>query len=53
MALGCDHLVLAGTPGPKRVEFRDLVGVAIAPVSKQLAVKYNVNGKLRHEKIGF
>ena len=35
------------------VEFRDLVGVAIAPVSKQLAVKYSVNGKLRHEKIGF
>ena len=45
--------IIAGTPGPKMVEFRFLVGVAIAPVSKKLAVKYNVNGKLRHEKIGF
>ena len=49
--LGFDHWILAGTLGPKMVEFCDLMGVAIAPVSKKLAVKYNVNGK--HEKIGF
>ena len=49
--LGFDHWVLAGTPGPKMVEFRDLLGVVIAPVSKKLTVKYNVNGK--HEKIEF
>ena len=28
--LGCDHWVLAGTPRPKMVEFRDLVRVVIA-----------------------
>ena len=36
----CDHCVLARTPWLKKVEFRDLVGVAIAPVSKNLPVKY-------------
>ena len=35
----CDHWVLAGTPTPKIVGFCYLVGVAIAPVSKKLAVK--------------
>ena len=39
--LGCDHWVLAGTPRPKTVGFRNLVRVAIAPVSKKLAVKGN------------
>ena len=34
------YCVLAGTPWLKKVEFRDLVGVAIAPVSKKLSVKY-------------
>ena len=37
--LGCDHWVLAGTPRPKIVGFCDLVGVAIAPLSKKLAVE--------------
>ena len=32
-------MVLAGSPRPKTVGFHDLVGVAIAPVSKKLAVK--------------
>ena len=36
--LGWDHWVQAGPPCPKAVEFRDLVGVAIAPVSKKLTV---------------
>ena len=39
--LVCDHWVLAGIPWPKTVEFRDLVGVAIAPVSNKIAVKSN------------
>ena len=33
------HWVLAGNPWPKTVEFCDLAGAAIAPVSKKLAVK--------------
>ena len=37
--LGRDHWVLARTPRPKMVGFCDLAGVAIAPVSKKLAVK--------------
>ena len=37
--LGCDHWVLAGTPRPKIVGFYHLAGVAIAPVSKKLALK--------------
>ena len=41
--LGRGHWVLAGTPRPKIVGFCDLVGVAIAPVSKKLAVKYFLN----------
>ena len=40
--LGCDHWVLAGTPRSKMVVFRDLVGVAIATVSKKLNVKWDV-----------
>ena len=47
--LGCDHWVLAGTPRPKTVGFRNLVGVAIAPVSKKLAVKYKVSRRARNE----
>ena len=34
-----DHWVLPGPPRPKTDGFCDLVGVAIAPVSKILAVK--------------
>ena len=37
--LGCDNWVLARTPRPIMVGFCDLVGVAIAPVSKKLTVK--------------
>ena len=37
--LGCDHWLLAGTPTFKNFGFCDLLGVAIAPVSKKLAVK--------------
>ena len=33
------NYLTAGTPRPKTVGFRDLVGVAIAPVPKKLAVK--------------
>ena len=40
-AAWCDHWVQAGTQGPrpKMVGFYDLVGVAIAPVSKKVAAK--------------
>ena len=38
---GVFYWVIAGTPRPKSVGFCDLVGVAIAPVSKKLAVKGN------------
>ena len=37
------NYLTAGTPRPKTVGFRDLVGVAIAPVSKKLTVfKYRL-----------
>jgi hypothetical protein len=36
--LGVDHWVMARTPRSKTIGFRDLVRVAIAPVSKKLAV---------------
>ena len=43
--LECDHWVLAGSPWPKTVRFRDLVGVGIAPLSKKLTVKYLFSSK--------
>ena len=37
--LRCDYLVLVRSPEPKMVRFRDLVGSAYVPVSKNVAVK--------------
>ena len=37
--LRCDYLVLVRSPEPKMVGFRDLVGSAYVPVSKNVAVK--------------
>ena len=36
--LRCDYLVLVKSPEPKMVGFRDLVGSAYGPVSKNVAV---------------
>ena len=38
LVLGYDQWTLAGTPWPKTVGFSNLVGAAIAPVSKKLTV---------------
>ena len=44
---GCDHWVLAGSPKPKTVGFCNLVGVAIALVSKNCPNIYSVpKGKI-------
>ena len=40
--LRCDYLVLVRSPEPKMVRFRDLVGSAYVPVSKNVAVKKGV-----------
>ena len=37
----CNYWVLVGSPEPKMVGFRDLVGSAYVPVSKNVAVKLN------------
>ena len=37
--LRCNYWVLVGSPEPKMVGFRDLVGSAYGPVSKNVAVK--------------
>ena len=37
--LSFNYFVLAGSPEPKKVGFRDLVTIAYGPVSKNLAAK--------------
>ena len=46
--LRCNYWVLVGSPEPKMVGFRDLVGSAYGPVSKNVAVKLVKRIKRKH-----